>query len=188
MSAKREQLLDTAWALFCQRGYHAVGIDTVLAEAGVAKMTLYKHFASKDDLIAAAMGKRSALILAAIDAAVAEAGEDPRARLLALFDWHAAWFCTADFSGCAFMKAVGEFGEAGAKPREAATAYKRAMVERVENLCRKAGLKSPARLARQLLLLVDGATLYADMYRDSSYAKDARAAAEVLIDAADGRS
>lgn len=183
-SAKRAQLLDTAWTLFCRHGYRAVGIDTVLAEAGVAKMTLYKHFASKEDLIAAVMEQKGAAILAGFDAVIAAAGTSPDQRLLGIFDWLAGWFATPDFSGCAFLKAVGEYTGAGDKPREVATAFKRAMQERIETLCVAAGLDGPALLARQLLLLVDGATLHADMHRGADYAADARAAAEALIEAA----
>ena len=184
VSAKREHLLETAWTLFCRNGYRAVGIDTVLAEAGVAKMTLYKHFASKEDLIAAAMEKKGAAILAGLDGVVAAAGKNPVRRLLAVFDWLAGWFATDDFSGCAFLKAVGEYGDEADKPRQAAAAFKQAMQDRIEALCSEAGAKSPAVLARQLMLIVDGATIHADMRRDASYAADARAAAKALVEAA----
>ncbi|MBK1883578.1 TetR/AcrR family transcriptional regulator [Luteolibacter pohnpeiensis] len=183
-SAKREQLLDTAWSLFCRNGYRAVGIDTVLAEAGVAKMTLYKHFASKEDLIASAMEKNSSLVLASLEQVIEAAGPDPDQRLMAVFDWLAGWFSQKDFSGCAFLKAVGEYNGEDDKPRQAGAAFKQAMQERLEQLCVDANLKSPSQLARQLLLLMDGATLHADMYHRADYASDARAAAQALIAAA----
>jgi AcrR family transcriptional regulator len=185
-SAKREQLLDTAWSLFCRNGYRAVGIDTVLAEAGVAKMTLYNHFSSKEDLIAAAMEKKGAETLAGLDRLIAAAGRSPQKRLLAVFDWLAGWLESDDFTGCAFLKAVGEYTAAGDKPRQAATAFKQAMQDRIETLCREAGLKSPALLARQLILVIDGATLHADMHANPGYAADARAIAKALIEAAAG--
>lgn len=184
VSAKREHLLDTAWSLFCRNGFRAVGIDTVLAEAGVAKMTLYKHFASKDDLIAATLEKQSAAIIAGIDGTVAAAGTDPIQRLFAVFDWVATWFASEGFSGCAFMKAVGEFNHAGDKPRQAAAAYKLALESRVQTLCREAKLNSPDRLAKQLMVIIDGATLHALMHHDASYAAEARAAAKTLVEAA----
>lgn len=184
-SAKREQLLDTAWSLFCRNGYRAVGIDTVLAEAGVAKMTLYNHFSSKEDLIAAAMEKKGAETMAGLDRLIA-AGRSPQKRLLAVFDWLAGWLESDNFTGCAFLKAVGEYTAAGDKPRQAATAFKQAMQDRIETLCREAGLKSPALLARQLILVIDGATLHADMHANPGYAADARAIAKALIEAAAG--
>ena len=183
-SAKRELLLDTAWALFCQNGYRAVGIDTVLAKAGVAKMTLYNHFASKEDLIAAAMAKKAGEILAGIDEVIAAAGRNPERRLLAVFDWLSGWFGSKDFAGCAFIKAVGEFTAAGDKPRHAAAAYKQALQDRLEALAGEARLKSPALLARQLMFLIDGATVHADLKANATPAADARAAAKALIEAA----
>ena len=183
-SAKREHLLDTAWELFCQNGYRAVGIDTVLAKAGVAKMTLYNHFASKEDLIAAAMEKKGIELAASLEAMIAASGTDPRRRLLAVFDWLEAWFKSPAFAGCAYLKAVGEYRLPDDKPRCAATAFKQGLLKRVETLCAEAGLSRPAALARQLMLLIDGATIHADMHGRASFAQDARAAAKALIDAA----
>ena len=76
----------TAWKLFYRDGYRVVGIDTLLAEAGVAKMTLYHHFASKEDLIVAVLEQRSRGLLAAVDDAIAAAGRSPGRRLMAIFD------------------------------------------------------------------------------------------------------
>src|SRR5512138_755897 len=106
---KRDRLLDVANRLFYRQGYHATGIDTILAEAELAKMTLYHHFASKEELIVAALARRSQAIGAALAAAMQAAGSSPRKRLQALFDWHAAWFADRQFNGCAFMRAVGEY-------------------------------------------------------------------------------
>jgi AcrR family transcriptional regulator len=182
-SAKREHLLDTAWDLFCQNGYRAVGIDTVLARAGVAKMTLYHHFASKEDLIAAALEKKAGELTAALEAAVAAAGSNPRRRLLGAFDWLDAWVRSPDFTGCAYIKAAGEYGEADAKPRQAAAAFKRALQARLGALCAEAGLRQAPSLPRQLMLLMDGAAVQAQIHGDADYADEARAAAKALIEA-----
>src|SRR4051812_32457920 len=85
-SLKRDRLLATAWRLFYQEGYRAVGIDTLLAEAGVAKMTLYNHFVSKEELIVAVLEKRSLDLLATVDASIAKAGRSPTRQLAAVFD------------------------------------------------------------------------------------------------------
>lgn len=187
-SAKRELLLDTAWELFCRNGYRAVGIDTVLAKAGVAKMTLYNHFATKEDLIAAAMEKKAAELTVALDATIEAAGRSPQKRLLAVFDWLAAWFGAEDFTGCAFIKAVGEYTKEGDKPRRAAAAYKQGLLKRLEQLCAEADLQNPSLVARQLLLLMDGATIHADMHRRKEFAADARTAAQSLIQGAANKS
>ena len=183
-SPKREHLLDTAWYLFCRNGYRAVGIDTVLAEAGVAKMTLYNHFDSKESLIAAAMDKKAAEILTGLNAVVESAGRSPAKRLMAVFDWLEAWVSSDGFTGCAFVKAIGEYRGKGDAPRKSATAFKEALRTRIEVLCDEAGLKSPAVLSRQLILLIDGATIHADMHGNPAFAADARAAARALIAAA----
>jgi AcrR family transcriptional regulator len=183
-SPKRDLLVDTAWNLFCKNGYRAVGIDTVLAEAGVAKMTLYNHFSSKEDLIAAAMEKKGAETLAGLDRVIELAGANPRKRLLAVFEWLEAWLSSPGFSGCAFLKAVGEYTATNDKPRRAAAAFKAAFQQRLLLLCTEAGLNSPAALARQLMFVIDGATIHADMHRSPAYAADARAVAKALIDAA----
>lgn len=181
-SAKRDLLLDTAWELFCRNGYRAVGIDTLLAEAGVAKMTLYNHFSSKEDLIAAAMERKGAELAASLEATIESAGKNPQRRLLAVFDWLEAWFRSGNFTGCAFLKAVGEFTAKGDKPRRAAAAFKQALQDRIEKLCAEAELRSPPTLARQLMLLIDGATIHADMHHSANFAQDARTVAKVLIE------
>lgn len=183
-SAKRELLLETAWELFCQSGYRAVGIDTLLAKAGVAKMTLYNHFGSKEDLIAAAMEKKGAEILGGFDATIAAAGKSPTKRLAAVFDWLEAWFSSADFAGCAFVKAIGEYRLDSDKPRRAATVFKQSLQQRIETLCAEAELRNAPALARQFMLLIDGATVHADLHRRAAYAQDARAAAKAIVDAA----
>lgn len=183
-SAKRELLLDTAWELFCRNGYRAVGIDTVLAKAGVAKMTLYNHFDSKEDLIAAAMTKKGAELAASLDATIEATGKNPQKRLLAVFDWLEVWFSSGSFTGCAFLKAVGEFTLQGDKPRKAAVAFKLGLQARIEQLCTEASLRHPPTLARQLMLLMDGATIHADMHHNPGSAHDACAAAKTLIKAA----
>src|SRR3954470_11176335 len=91
-SPKRDLLMDTARRLFYRDGLRAVGIDTILAEAGVAKMTLYNHFASKEELIIAILEKRDREFRASIAAKVDAAGPEPEARLLAVFDWLEGWF------------------------------------------------------------------------------------------------
>lgn len=183
-SAKRALLLDTAWDLFCQSGYRAVGIDTLLAKAGVAKMTLYNHFGSKEDLIAAAMERKGEEILAGFDATITAAGKNPTKRLAAVFDWLEGWFSAPDFAGCAFVKAIGEYRLDSDKPRSAATAFKQALQLRLEQLCAEAQLRNAPALARQLMLLIDGATVHADLHRRAAYAQDARVAARALIEAA----
>src|SRR3954470_22982183 len=96
-SPKRDLLMDTARRLFYRDGYRAVGIDTILAEAGVAKMTLYNHFASKEELIIAVLEQRDREFRESILATVNATGSNPEKRLLAVFDWLEGWFGSEDF-------------------------------------------------------------------------------------------
>jgi len=114
----------TAQRLFYRDGYRIVGIDTLLAEAGVAKMTLYNHFASKDELIVAVIEKLDADVRSALLAAVEAAGRSPTRRLLAVFDWLAAWFEGKDFKGCAFIRALSEYPDPAHPVHRAAWRHK----------------------------------------------------------------
>jgi len=91
MSTKREQLIETAARLFARNGFHATGIDTILAEAGIAKKTLYNHFRTKDELILAALRKHDGEFRNNFMKSVEELAETPEARLLAIFDVAKAW-------------------------------------------------------------------------------------------------
>jgi AcrR family transcriptional regulator len=182
-SPKRETLLDAAWRLFYRNGFHAVGIDTVLAEAGVAKMTLYNHFPSKEDLIVAVLERRAAQFEDSLSSAIKAAGSTPMKRLLAFFDWHAEWLRSPDFNGCAFIKAVAEFPQADAKPHQVAAAHKARILQLLESLLKGLGIRQPALLARQLELLTEGAIVSAHTHGRPEAARDARTAAESLVHA-----
>lgn len=180
-SSKRETLLDAAWRLFYRDGFHAVGIDTVLAEAGVAKMTLYNHFPSKDDLIVAVLERRAEQFEGSLAGAVAAAGRNPMKRLMVVFDWHAEWLHSPEFNGCAFIKAVAEFPQMDARPHQVAAAHKQRIYQLLESLISDLGIRQAAALARQLELLIEGAIVSAHVYGRPEAAKDARVAAESLV-------
>ena len=182
---KRDLLLDTAADLFYRDGYHAVGIDTILAEAGLAKMTLYHHFSSKEELIIAALERRSRKIGVALGATLEAAGPSPRKRLLALFDWHEAWFASKEFNGCAFIRAVGEYPDPKSPIHQAVIKHKQAARDRLEVLLKEMGVASPAKRAIQVHLLLEGAIVGAHTFGDPLIIKSAREAAWVLIKASE---
>lgn len=183
-STKRDHLVDTALALFTGGGYHAVGIDTVLARAGVAKMTLYNHFASKEDLIVAALARKAEHSAQGLEKALAAAGEDPQAKLLALFDWLELWFRSKDFRGCIYLKAASEYPRRKDKPHQAALEFKQMRLALLRGLCREAGVKDAETLAWQLSMLAEGAMVTAYLHARPEAAQDAKAAAATLIAAA----
>lgn len=178
---KRDLLLDTANRLFYRDGYHAVGIDTILAEAGLAKMTLYHHFKSKEELIVAALERRAAQITADREAAVAAAGNSPRRRLLAIFDSYADWFAKRDFNGCAFIRAVGEYPDLRSAIHEMVARQKEASRGFLARLIADMGLARPDELATQVQLLLEGAIVTAHTHGDPSVIESARKAALALL-------
>jgi len=178
---KRDLLLDTAFRLFYRDGYHAVGIDTILAEAGLAKMTLYHHFASKEELIVSALERRGREISTGLVAAVEAAGASPRKRFLAVFDWYERWFKSKEFNGCAFIRAAGEYPELQSPVHQVVTRQKQASREVLASLLADLGVASPKSLAGQIQLLLEGAIVTAHTSGDPATILLAREAALVLI-------
>src|SRR2546430_2173856 len=131
---KRDHLLATAFRLFNRDGYHAVGIDTILAEAKLAKMTLYHHFASKEELIIAALEQRGRQNRAGLLKALEEAGNTPRKKFLAIFDWYEKWFASRDFYGCAFIRAVSEYPQIDSPVHQAVMVQKQKLIGTLESL------------------------------------------------------
>ena len=109
------------------------------------------------------------------------AGQSPRKRLLALFDWHERWFDSKDFNGCVFMRAVGEYPDAKSPIHQVVTKRKQAARDRIEALLKEMSVVSPAKLATQIHLLLEGAIVSAHIFDDSSMIKSAREAALALI-------
>jgi len=180
-SPKRAHLMATAWRLFYRDGYRVVGIDTILAEAGVAKMTLYNHFPSKEDLIVAVLEKRDLEIRAGLLAAVEASGRSPTRRLLGVFDWLDGWFASDDFKGCAFIRALSEYPEPDHPIHRTAWRHKQAVIAMLAELAAAAGAKNPAGLAETLSLLIDGAIIATHATGSTVPSSAARAAATNLL-------
>ncbi|MBK1876708.1 TetR/AcrR family transcriptional regulator [Pelagicoccus mobilis] len=176
-SPKRELLLDTAFKLFYERGFHAVGIDTILAESGVAKMTLYNHFKSKDELIVAALEKRAAEILDHRTATIQEAGDAPLAKIAAIFDAYHQWFHSEGFNGCAFIRAIGEYPDETSPINQSVKRQKQILIDTFAQIATELKAKSPQLLAQQLYLLAEGAIIRAHTFQDPDSALAAKQAA-----------
>ena len=179
-----EKLLRTARRLFYQRGFHAVGISEIIAEAGVARMTLYNNAASKEVLIEAVIEGASNDVMAWLErgaASIAEPTLPPGQRLLALFDLFEAWFSEPEFQGCIFAKAAAEFPAQDHPVHLAAARHKRRLFEFLEDITTDAGARQPAMLAEHMLLLLEGATALAQQTGALIAARRARRAAEQLI-------
>ena len=184
--SRRDQLIDTALDLFNRNGYHATGIDRILAQSGVAKMTLYNHFGSKDALIQAVLETRDERWRAWFRDAVARRAETPRERLLAVFDALEEWFARPDFHGCMFIRAAGEYAALDDPIHAAAAAHQRLVLGELRDLAAAAGARRPARLAREIMLLALGAMVATQVNGPVEAGQAAKKAAAVLIDAALG--
>jgi AcrR family transcriptional regulator len=179
----RLQLIDTALDLFDRHGFHAVGIDKILSAAGLAKMTLYHHFPSKEALIVAVLEKRDTAFRETFLAAIAGAA-DGRAQLYAMFDALEAWTRDPAFKGSLFDKAAAEYGEKDHPVKKAVLAHKGWLFGEVRRAAAATGASDPVKLAAELFLLMEGAVLAAAVTGDRTAARRAKAAAETLITAA----
>jgi AcrR family transcriptional regulator len=154
-----ERLLDTAYTLFANRGIRGVGIDEIVARAGVAKATLYRHFPSKDDLVLEVLARREQLWTHDfVEAGARARGATAEDRLLAIFDVFDDWFRGEDFDACPFINVLLEIGPRHPAGRASIQhlANVRAVVER---LAREAGLREPGELAHEWHILMKGAII-----------------------------
>jgi AcrR family transcriptional regulator len=177
----RELILASAGDLFYREGFRAVGVDTITERSGVAKMTLYRHFPSKDDLIAAYLEESNAKFWAWFEASLAAAGNNPRAQLLAFFAALEQLVTSAQCHGCPFLNAVVDFPERDHPAHAVALAHKQAVRARFHDLAAQAGAAAPSALADQLFLLMDGAFMAIRTFGVDNPAAHVAAAAQALL-------
>ena len=180
----RGRLIAAAVDLFYRHGFGAVGVDQVIAAAGVTKTTFYKHFEGKDDLMLAAVRQRDEWESRAWDRAVRElAGDDPADQLLTMLDVMDLWFNDADFLGCMFINAAAEFPNPHDPVHQAAAAHKRRTRDKWRDLARAAGA-DPAgaeSFADCFAALVEGALILRQTHGRNDAARVVRPAVELLI-------
>ncbi|SCG41116.1 TetR/AcrR family transcriptional regulator [Micromonospora coxensis] len=179
----RERILETAFRLFYAHGPRGVGVDTVIAESGVAKATLYKHFPRKDDLVLAYLDTVDQAWFGALRAAARAAGDDPRDQLVGMFDALGTACRREGYHGCAFINTAAESAP-GSAVHARTVEHKTVVRAWVTDLARRAGARDPDRLARRLTLLLDGGLAAGVLEADPAAPAEARAAAEVLVAAA----
>jgi AcrR family transcriptional regulator len=179
----RERLLSAASELFYEEGVHTVGVDRIVERAGVAKATLYTLFGSKDGLVRAYLTERHDATRERMDRELAARFDTPRERLLGVFEVQGLSFTEPGFRGCAFVGANAE-SSAGTSVEELTEDYRNWVRALFVGLAKEAGATDPEGLARQLVLLYDGAGISAWMDHDPAIAKTARTVAAALIDAA----
>jgi AcrR family transcriptional regulator len=179
----RERLLAAASELFYEDGVHTVGVDRIVERAGVAKATLYAVFGSKDGLVRAYLQARHDRTRERMTRELAVRFRSPRERLLGVFEVQGLSFTEPGFRGCAFVSANAE-PTPGSSIEEVTEDYRTWVRSLFLDLAKDAGAADPEHLARQLVLLYDGAGISAWMDHDASTAQAARTIAAALVDAA----
>jgi len=183
-ASKREIIVSEALKLFYRDGFNATGIDKICKEAGVSKKTLYNHFKSKDELILATLRLRDEGFRNNFMRETEKRSDNPRDRLLSLFDVLAAWTEEKDFFGCMFINASAEFAEKNDPIHLFSAEHKRLMKEYIRELAAKAGARNPTQLAGQLNLLLEGATVEAHVSDTKNAGDIAKSMARVIIEQA----
>ena len=162
-----ERIVEAARELFCRHGIHATGIDRILAAAGASKMALYGRFGSKDALLREVLAREGSDWRAGFFTAIEQSGPDPLDRLRAVTPALEAWYRGGRFYGCAFMNAIAEHDKGEVWLREIAAEHHGHILSYLGGLASEAGLSEPEIVAKQILLLIDGATAALMVTNDS---------------------
>ncbi|MCD8562723.1 MAG: TetR/AcrR family transcriptional regulator [Alphaproteobacteria bacterium] len=178
---KRGDIIRLAGIAFSAHGFRATAIDRVLAESGISKRTLYKYFRSKEELIAAVVKDYQEEMLASISAAIGKYKE-PKDKILALFDMRKDILKAGDYSGCLAANARAEFRDEDEGIAASVSGFYQTLLESLQALCRQAGCLEEEKTARQILILLTGASLLGQSLHDPAMADDARQAASFVLE------
>ena len=178
----RERILDAAQELFYRDGIHATGIDAVIRAADVAKMSLYHHFPSKDHLIAAVLQRQADQVDRWLAGVAADEQTPVRARILSVFESTASRTACNSYFGCPFINAAAEFSNTSHPVRAVVGSYMCMLTGHFAALAEQAGARDPDLLAKELVVLMQGALVTAQASGDCAAAISARSVAEALLD------
>jgi AcrR family transcriptional regulator len=179
----KDKVFQTAARLFYQHGYRAIGVDTIAAESGIGKMTLYRHYPSKDDLIVAYLKDSNDEFWNYFEQSTKDA-LTPREKLLAFFQGLQDYVTSPECYGCPFLNVATEYPETDYPGHQVALEHKQTARARFRQLAKEAGAKKPDVLADQLFLLMDGAYMASRMFGAKNPAAHLAEAARTLIDSA----
>jgi AcrR family transcriptional regulator len=179
----RARLLETACTLFYERGVRAVGVDLIVEKAGVAKTSLYRHFGTKDDLIAAFLEHEDKDFWGKWDRVADRYRDDAAAELDAHIEWIGERIGRVNYRGCPQINVAAEFPESDHPARKVAAAHKRQMRQRLETIAERLGAACPNELAAQLSLLINGAFVSSQIIEPGEAVSLLRGAVHALIKA-----
>lgn len=183
-ASKRDELVQKALRAFYQGGFHAIGMDRLAKETGVSKTAIYKHFRTKEELILATLRLRDEQFRNWLMRRIEALASDPKGQLFAIFDALGEWFDEPEFKSCMFIKASSEYQDRAHPIHATSAEHKRLLMKDFTERARKAGAKEPEALARELLVLKEGAIVLAHLLDSDRVADDARRAAKTIIGAA----
>ena len=184
---KRDHLVAVAQRMFCATGFHAVSVDDILEEAGVARMTLYKNFGSKEDLIIATLRREDRVFRQWLSGSIEALAARPADRISALFMALHERFASEGYYGCAFIRASIEFPDREHPVHRTALEHRDMIRSYFRGLAEGVGALQPLALAEQLYLLFEGAITASQLHGEPWPADCARQAAEHLVAVARSR-
>ena len=183
MSNTRQRLIECAFELFGRSGFHAVGLDQIIADVGVSKQTFYNHFESKDDLVLAVLKYRHEREGETFDRILTSvAGKDARDRLYGIFTAMHKWFLMPEWKGCIFMRAASEFPSPRDPAHQLAREHTESMRENLRYMATLAGASEPAKLAMDLAVLIEGVVGYHHLTQDEQIFETANRISNQLLD------
>ncbi|PSB41774.1 TetR/AcrR family transcriptional regulator [Cyanosarcina cf. burmensis CCALA 770] len=156
-TSTRQKILEVADDLFYREGIQAVGVDTIIAQSGVAKTTLYRYFPSKDDLVVAYLEERQNSFKRLFEIAIARYPNEPKQQIIALFAWLDKYLTKPECYGCPFLVTASELPELEHPAHQLAVSNRIAIRDRLVSLAEAVGVDNPQQLGVHLLLLIDGA-------------------------------
>ncbi|HEM8158901.1 TPA: TetR/AcrR family transcriptional regulator [Enterobacter hormaechei] len=177
----RKKILTTAEQLIYQNGIHAMGMDLLVKTSGVARKSIYRHFSNKEDVASAALNERDERWMQWFRTE-SDKGETPQDRILNMFTVLKSWFESEGFRGCAFINTAGEVGDPDDPVRLIAKVHKQKLLDYALELSRQLDTGHAEELARQLLILMEGAITVTYVMGDQDAADNARDVAKVLLE------
>lgn len=179
--SKRNELVEKSLTIFYKNGFHATGMDMLASQTGISKTSMYKYFETKEDLILATLKLRDEKFLDWFFNRLEQLTTSPQEQLLAMFDVVGEWCSQPDFANCMFIKASSEYQNPDHPIHKQAADHKRQKLAKITEIAKQAKLKNAEKIARQLLLLIEGATVSAHIGHTKDPAVDAKIAARKVI-------
>lgn len=158
INQKETDILETALELFAQYGFHFVGVDRIIAQSGVAKMTFYKYFPSKDMLIERVLEKRNKDLQEEISVVIDKA-KTPQSKIKSIFTWYENWFNSPSFHGCMFIKAAEEFHGKKPKVNQVAQSHKSWLTNKMRCILDEQEIKDSKSISTHFMIILDGLTV-----------------------------